>query len=98
MLQNVRLFVVMEEFQQFKKTNQISNEQFKKSLKKVICEEYHRHKGNKCSENDVLKIDLICKKLIKIFDTNKNGKLEYMEAVSAFCALCKGSVQSKLKY
>ena len=38
------------------------------------------------------KIDAICKKLIKIFDTNKNGKLEYMEAVSAFCALCKGSV------
>ena len=36
--------------------------------------------------------------MIKVFDTNKNGKLEYQEAVSAFCVLCKGSVLSKLKY
>ena len=35
---------------------------------------------------------------MKIFDTNKNGKLEYSEAVSAFCILCKGSIHSKLKY
>ena len=35
---------------------------------------------------------------MKVFDTNKNGKLEFQEAVAAFCILCKGSVQSKLKY
>ena len=35
---------------------------------------------------------------MKVFDTNKNGKLEFQEAVAAFCVLCKGSVQSKLKY
>ena len=35
---------------------------------------------------------------MKVFDTNKNGKCEFQEAVAAFCVLCKGSVQSKLKY
>lgn len=35
---------------------------------------------------------------MKVFDTNKNGKLEFNEAISAFCILCKGSVQAKLKY
>ena len=39
LLENVRLFVVMDEFQQFKKTNNINAEQFKKSLKKVILNE-----------------------------------------------------------
>ena len=57
MLINVRLFVVMDEFQQYKKASQISNEQFKKSLKKVICQEVYHHKGTECSENESLKID-----------------------------------------
>lgn len=35
---------------------------------------------------------------MKVFDTNKNGKLEFQEAIAAFCVLCKGSIQSKLKY
>ena len=33
-----------------------------------------------------------------MFDTNKNGKLEFQEAVSALCVLCGGSMQSKIKY
>ena len=33
-----------------------------------------------------------------MFDTNKNGKLEFQEAVTAFCILCKGSVEAKIKY
>ena len=40
----------------------------------------------------------IAKKLMKIFDTNKNGKLEYQEAISAFCIFCKGSIESKIKH
>jgi Ca2+-binding EF-hand superfamily protein len=55
-------------------------------------------KGTHLSDNDILKIDLICKKLIKLFDINKNGKLEFTELVSAFCILCKGSIEQKLKY
>jgi len=88
----------MEEFNKYKKGNNISSEQFKKSLKKVICEESHKHTGTECTKNDMLKIDAIAKKLVRIFDTNKNGKLEYQEAVSAFCVLCKGSIHAKLKY
>ncbi len=37
-------------------------------------------------------------KLVKIFDANRNGKLSYQEAISAFCILCRGSMQAKLKY
>ena len=77
MLQKVRLFIVMAEFMQYKKTNQITNEQFKKSFKKVVCEEYHKHEGKETCSNDKLKIDAIAKKLLKVFDTNKNGKLEF---------------------
>ena len=98
MLQKVRLFVIMAEFGQYKKSNQITNDQFKKSFKKVVCAEYHKHEGKEACSNDILKVDAISKKLLKVFDTNKNGKLEFQEAVSAFCILCKGSVQSKIKY
>lgn len=88
----------MEEFKQYKKTNTITPEQFKKSLKKVICAELHKAHGEEPCPNDKIKMDAIAKKLVKVFDTNKNGKLEYQEAVSAFCTLCRGSIQSKLKY
>lgn len=98
MLTNVRLFVIMEEFKQYKRTNNISADQFKKSLKKVICAELHKAHGHEACPNDKIKMDQIAKKLVKVFDANKNGKLEYQEAVSAFCTLCRGSVQSKLKY
>ena len=98
MLTNVRLFVIMEEFQQYKKTNNITPDQFKKSLKKVICHELHKACGHEPCPNDKIKMDTIAKRLVKVFDANKNGKLEYQEAVSAFCTLCRGSVQSKLKY
>ena len=73
-------------------------DQFKKSLKKVISDEQLKLTGKELSPNDKIKIDNIAKKLMKVFDTNKNGKLEFQEAVSAFCVLCKGSIQSKLKY
>jgi len=46
LLENVRLFVVMDEFQQFKKTNNINAEQFKKSLKKVILNEIKASRKN----------------------------------------------------
>lgn len=92
LMQNVRLFVIMEEFKQYKKSGTISNEQFKQSLKKIICQETHKHTGKAVCENDKTKVEQICKRLVKIFDTNKNGKLEYQEAVSAFCSLCRGSV------
>ena len=77
MLDTVRLFVIMDEFEKYKKVNNISSEQFKKSLKKVICEERHKHQGSDCTSNEITKIDAISKKLVKIFDANKNGKLEY---------------------
>ena len=88
----------MDEFQQYKRKNNINPEEFKKSLKKVISEEMTRANGTAPTENEKIKMDQIAKKLIKVFDTNKNVKLEYQEAVSAFCVLCKGSVLSKLKY
>lgn len=98
MLTNVRLFVIMEEFNQYKKAGNITAEQFKKSLKKIICSEVHKAHGSEPCPNDKIKMDTIAKKLIKVFDTNKNGKLEYQEAVSAFCILCRGSIQAKLRY
>jgi hypothetical protein len=55
-------------------------------------------RGCECSANEKLKIDRIAKKLLKVFDTNKNGKLEFQEAVSAFCILCKGSIETKIKF
>lgn len=67
-------------------------------MKKVICSEIHKAHGQDPCPNDKIKMDAIAKKLVKVFDTNKNGKLEYQEAVSAFCILCRGSVQAKLKY
>jgi len=88
----------MDEFQQYKRKNNINPEEFKKSLKKVITEEMTKANGTPPTENEKIKMDQIAKKLIKVFDTNKNGKLEYQEAVSAFCVLCKGSVLAKLKY
>lgn len=77
MLKNVRLFVVMEEFKQYQKGNQINAQQFKTSLKKVIMSETEKNVGKALTPNEVLKIDSISKRLLKIFDTNKNGKLEY---------------------
>jgi len=50
------------------------------------------------SENQKLKVNSLSTKLVKIFDTNRNGKLSYQEAISAFCILCRGSMQAKLKY
>ena len=98
LLKNVRLFVIVNEFKKYKDSNQIPNDEFKELLKKVICDETHRHTGSECSGPDLEKIASISKLLVKIFDSNKNGKLEYQEAVSAFCMLCRGSVQSKIKY
>ena len=69
--------MMMEEFKQYKKSNTITSEQFKKSLKKVIFSETLETTGKELSINDKIKIDLVSKKLVKIFDTNKNGKLEY---------------------
>jgi hypothetical protein len=88
----VRLFVVIDEFSQYKKANNINAEQFKKSMKKVICSEIKLQRKTDVSDNEKIKIDSISKRLLKIFDCNKNGKLEYQEAVSAFCILCRGSV------
>jgi len=98
MLKDVRLFVLMIEFKQYQKSNNITGEQFKKSLKKVIGQEKLKATGKALTDNDSIKIDQISKKLVKVFDTNKNGKLEFQEAVAAFCILCKGSIQAKLKY
>ena len=98
MMCHVRLFVVMEEFQQYRKGNQITNQQFKASLKKVLESETIKKEGRNLSANEKIKIDQISNKLVKVFDTNKNGKLEYQEAISAFCTFCKGSVQAKIKY
>ena len=77
MMKTVRLFVVMDEFKQYKKVNTITPEQFKKSLKKVICTELHKCHGHEACENDKIKIDNISKRLVKVFDTNKNGRLVY---------------------
>lgn len=57
LLKNVRLFAIMEEFSQYKKTNIISADNFKRSLKKVICSETHRHTGSEVCSNDQIKID-----------------------------------------
>jgi hypothetical protein len=70
----------------------------KNSFQKVVKEETLKNTSKNLSDNDIIKIDLICKKLIKLFDANKNGKLEFTELVSAFCILCKGSIEQKLKY
>ena len=88
----------MDEFKQYRKANHISSEQFKRSIHNVICSEVSKARGCECSANEKLKIDRIAKKLLKVFDTNKNGKLEFQEAVSAFCILCKGSIETKIKY
>jgi len=64
----------------------------------VIGDEQLKETGKLLTENEKMKIENIAKKLMKVFDTNKNGKLEFQEAVSAFSLLCKGSIQSKLKY
>ena len=87
----------MIEFRQYRRTNSISVDQLKKSMRNVIAEETVKG-GAELSENDEIRIEQLAKKVIKVFDTNKNGKLEFQEAVSAFCALCKGSIQSKIKY
>lgn len=67
----------MDEFKQYRKANHISSEQFKRSIHKVICSEVSKARGCECSANEKLKIDRIAKKLLKVFDTNKNGKLEF---------------------
>lgn len=92
LLSNVRLFVIMDEFLQYKKSNNINAEQFKKSVKKIISSEIKLQRKSEVTANEKIKIDSISKKLLKIFDCNKNGKLEYQEAVSAFSILCRGSV------
>lgn len=98
LLKEVRLFVIMIEFKQYRKSNNITADQFKTSFKKVVAGEKQKLTGQALSENEKIKVDQIAKKLMKVFDTNKNGKLEFQEAIAAFCVLCKGSVQSKLKY
>lgn len=45
MLANVRLFVAIDEFRQYKKGNQITSEQFKTSLRKVIVGEIEKATG-----------------------------------------------------
>ena len=77
MLAGVRLFVVMDEFLQYRKGNQISNQQFKTSFRKVCASEISAQQGRDLSENEKLKIDQISVKLASVFDTNKNGKLEF---------------------
>jgi hypothetical protein len=47
----------MDEFQQYKRKNNINPEEFKKSLKKVICEEMTKANGTEPSENDKIKMD-----------------------------------------
>jgi len=61
-------------------------------LKRAVFSEIIKQRGKLATTNDEMKIDVISKKLIKIFDTNKNGRLEYQEAISAFCVFCKGSI------
>ena len=39
LLADVRLFVVMIEFKQYRRSNNITSDQFKKSLKKIIADE-----------------------------------------------------------
>jgi hypothetical protein len=92
LLKDVRLFVVIIEFKQYRKANNITAEQFKTSFRKVIEGEKQKLENRQLSENEKIKIDQISKKLMKVFDTNKNGKLEFHEAISAFCILCKGSI------
>ena len=67
-------------------------------MKKVLQNETVRKNGTELTENEKIKIDQVSNKLIRVFDANKNGKLEYQECVSAFCTLCKGSIQAKIKY
>ena len=57
LLTTVRLFVIMDEFKQYSKVNTITPEQFKKSLKKVICAEVHKHTGIEVCDNEKIKID-----------------------------------------
>ena len=67
-------------------------------MKRAVFSEIAKQRGKLATTNDEMKIDVISKKLIRIFDTNKNGRLEYQEAISAFCVFCKGSIQNKIKY
>ena len=97
MLDKVRLFAVMIEFKKYRRSNAISVDQLKKSMHNVIADEAAKN-GRELTDNDEIRIEQLAKKVIKVFDTNKNGKLEFQEAVSAFCALCKGSIQSKIKF
>ena len=89
---------MMIEFKQYQKSNNITSDQFKNSFKKVVASEKLKVAKKPLTDNEKIKVDQIARKLMKVFDTNKNGKLEFQEAVAAFCILCKGSVQSKLKY
>ena len=57
MLKDVRLFVIMIEFNQYRKTNNINSDQFRKSLKKVIGEEKKKASGRSLTQNDSIKID-----------------------------------------
>lgn len=95
MLEKVTISKAMKEFEQYRKGNSISTDQFKTSMKTLIL---MASSDAEISENDLLRINTTTKRLIKLFDTNKNGKLEFTEAVSALCVLCGGAVQGKIKY
>ena len=53
----MRLFVVMIEFKQYKKSNNITADQFKTSLKKVIAGERQKLTNKQLSENEKIRID-----------------------------------------
>lgn len=53
----MRLFVVMIEFKQYKKSNNITADQFKTSFKKVVAAEKQKLTGQPLSENEKIKID-----------------------------------------
>lgn len=82
-LTKIRLFNIMIEFDKYRRTNSISGDQFKNSLKTLFANNLNRE----LDDNEHIKINELTKKIIKVFDTNKNGKLEFTEAVSAFCIL-----------
>jgi hypothetical protein len=94
MLTRVKLFTIMLEFDQYRRTNSISADQFKNSLKNIFKADQNRE----LTDNENIKINDLSRRIIKVFDTNKNGRLEFTEAVSAFCILTQGSIQSKIKH
>lgn len=68
---------MMQEFKQYQKSNNITADQFKNSFKKVVASEKLKNQKKPLTDNEKIKVDQIARKLMKVFDTNKNGKLEF---------------------